>query len=99
MTSTDEGQQQGGGLLGALKNNPAISQLGDAAKDYARARGSDAVKKVGDKLTGVTGSLTDKADGGGFTGAAASTAPQNVERGGKPRKDGVAAEGVTGGGV
>ena len=37
-----------------------MDQLGQAAKDYAKARGQDAVKKVGNKLSGVTGSLTTK---------------------------------------
>ena len=39
MTSSNGGQQQGGGLMGALRNNPAVSQLGQAAKDYAKASG------------------------------------------------------------
>ena len=84
--SNGEGQQQGGGLLGALKNNPAISQLGDAARDYARARGSDAVKKVGDRLSGVTDNLQNKADEGGFTATAATTAVRNVAQGDNPVK-------------
>jgi uncharacterized membrane protein len=86
MTSTDDGQQQGGGLLNTLKNNPAISQLGDAARDYARAKGGDAVKKVGEKLTGATDSLSSKAEGGGFTGTAATEAIKNVAQGDNPVK-------------
>jgi len=52
MTSSGEEQQddqQQGGLL---------STLGDAAKGYALARGQDAAKKVGGKLSGVTDKLT-----------------------------------------
>jgi len=86
MTSSGGEQRGGGGLLGALKNNPAVGQLGEAAKDYARARGQDAVKKVGDKLTGVTGSLTDKADSGGFKSTAVSSAVQRVAEGDSPIK-------------
>jgi uncharacterized membrane protein len=87
MTSSNgEGQQRGGGLLSSLASNPAISQLGDAAKDYAKARGGDAVKKVGDKLSGVTDNLQNKADGGGFTGTAAANAVRNVAQGDNPVK-------------
>ena len=87
MTSSNgEGQQRGGGLLSSIASNPAISQLGDAAKDYAKARGSDVVKKVGDRLTGVTDNLQDKADGGGFTGTAAAAAVKNVAQGDNPLK-------------
>jgi uncharacterized membrane protein len=87
MTSTEQEQQQGGGgLVGALKNNPAVSQLGQAARDYAKARGQDAAKKVGDKLTGVTGSLTDKAEGGGFKSTAVSKAVEKVAQGESPLK-------------
>jgi uncharacterized membrane protein len=85
-TSSGEGQQRGGGLLDALKNNPAVSQLGDAARDYARARGGDAVRKVGDRLTGVTDNLQSRADSGGFTAAAATTAVKNVAQGDNPVK-------------
>ena len=87
MTSNNgEGQQRGGGLLSSIASNPAISQLGDAAKEYAKARGSDVVKKVGDRLTGVTDNLQDKADGGGFTGTAAAAAVKNVAQGDNPLK-------------
>jgi uncharacterized membrane protein len=86
MTSSGGEQRGGGGLLGALKNSPAVGQLGEAAKDYARARGQDAVKKVGGKLTGVTGSLTDKADSGGFKSTAVSSAVQRVADGDSPIK-------------
>jgi len=87
MTSNNgEGQQRGGGLLSSIASNPAVSQLGDAAKDYAKARGSDVVKKVGDRITGVTDNLQDKADGGGFTGTAAAAAVKNVAQGDNPLK-------------
>jgi uncharacterized membrane protein len=98
MTSSEErdtgGAGGGGGLLGALKNSPAISSLGDAAKDYARARGSDAAKKIGGKLTGVTGSLTDKAEGGGFKSAAVSKAVEKVAQGESPVKAAVSGVGA-----
>jgi uncharacterized membrane protein len=100
MTSTEDrdngtgGGGGGGGLLGALKNNPAVSQLGDAAKDYARARGTDAAKKIGGKLTGVTGSLTDKAEGGGFKSAAVSKAVEKVGEGESPLKAAVSGVGA-----
>jgi uncharacterized membrane protein len=86
MTSSNGEQQSGGGLMGALKNNPVVGQLGEAARDYAKARGQDAVKKVGDKLTGVTGSLSDKAENGGFKSTAVSSAVQGVAQGESPIK-------------
>src|SRR5215204_4586820 len=87
MTSSNgEGQQRGGGLLNTLRSNPAVSQLGDAAKDYARARGGNAVRKVGDRLTGVTDNLQNKAEDGGFTGTAAATAIKKVAQGDNPVK-------------
>jgi uncharacterized membrane protein len=87
MTSSNGDQQQsGGGLMGALRNNPALGQLGDAARDYAKARGQDAVKKVGDKLSGVTGSLTDTADSGGFKATAVTSAVKRVAEGDSPIK-------------
>lgn len=89
MTSTEERSNTeggGGGLLGALKGNPAVAQLGEAARGYAKARGADAAKKIGGKLTGVTGSLTDKAEGGGFKAAAVTKAVQKVAEGDSPVK-------------
>ncbi|HLM05412.1 MAG TPA: SRPBCC family protein [Blastococcus sp.] len=94
MTSSNgEGQQRGGGLLNTLRSNPAVSQLGDAAKDYARARGGNAVRKVGDRLTGVTDNLQNKAEDGGFTGTAAATAIKKVAQGDNPVKAAVSGVG------
>ncbi|MGY1809910.1 SRPBCC family protein [Blastococcus sp. SYSU D00669] len=93
MTSSgeQENQQGGGGLLGG-----AVSKLGEAAKGYAVARGQDAARKVGEKVTGVTGSLNDTADGGGFKAAAAGTAVQRLVSGDSPVK---AALGGVGAGI
>jgi len=80
MTSSGEdqqGDQQHGGLL---------STLGDAAKGYAVARGQDAARRVGDKLSGVTGSLNESAEGGGFKAAAAGGAVQRLVSGESPVK-------------
>lgn len=76
-SSSGDGQQQGGGLMSAL---------GDAARDYAKARGADAAKKVGGKLTGVTENLTSKADEGGFKSAAVGEAAKRVASGDSPVK-------------
>jgi len=92
MTSNG-GEQQRGGLLGALKSSPVVSQLGEAARDYARARGQDAVKKVGEKLTGATSSLNDKADSGGFKSTAVTSAVQRVVAGENPIKASLAGVG------
>src|SRR3954462_8727618 len=94
MTSTggeqDQGQEQGGGggggLLGTLTHNPAVSRLGEAARDYAKARGSDAAPKIGDKRTGVTGSLNDTAEDGGFKPTAVGEAAKRVAQGDSPVK-------------
>jgi uncharacterized membrane protein len=75
MTSSS-GEQQGG----------LLSTLGDAAKGYAVARGQDAAKRVGDKLSGVTGSLNDTAEGGGFKATAAGEAVRRVVSGESPVK-------------
>jgi hypothetical protein len=97
MTSNEEGQEQrGGGLLGTLTKNPVVGQLGEAAKDYAKARGSDAVKKIGNKLSDATGSLTDTAENGGFKGAAIKGAVQRAAEGDNPVK---AALGGVGSGI
>src|SRR5215213_5292877 len=80
MTSSGEdqqGEQQQGGLL---------STLGDAAKGYAVARGQDAAKRVGDKLSGVTGSLNETAEGGGFKATAAGEAVRRAVSGESPVK-------------
>jgi uncharacterized membrane protein len=79
MTSSgaDQQGQQGGGLL---------STLGDAAKGYAMARGQDAAKRVGDKLSGVTGSLNQTAEGGGFKSVAAGEAVRRAVSGENPVK-------------
>jgi len=90
MTSSDEGQQgdqQHGGLL---------STLGDAAKGYAVARGQDVAKRAGEKLSGVTGSLNETAEGGGFKAAAAGGAVQRLVSGDSPVK---AAVGGIGAGI
>jgi len=80
MTSSGEdqqGEQQQGGLL---------STLGDAAKGYAVARGQDAAKRVGEKLSGVTGSLNETAEGGGFKATAAGEAVRRAVSGENPVK-------------
>jgi uncharacterized membrane protein len=80
MTSSGEdqqGEQQQGGLL---------TTLGDAAKGYAVARGQDAAKRVGEKLSGVTGSLNETAEGGGFKATAAGEAVRRAVSGENPVK-------------
>jgi uncharacterized membrane protein len=86
MTSNEEGQQQSGGLMDTLTKNPAVGKLGEAAKDYAKARGSDVAKKIGNKLSDVTGSLTDSAENGGFKSSAISGAAERVAQGDSPVK-------------
>ena len=82
MTSSNGEQQgRGGGLMSALKDSPAVSQLGQAARDYAKARGSDAARKVGDKLSGVTESLTETSENGGFKASALGETARRVASG------------------
>ena len=90
MTSSGEEQQddqQQGGLL---------STLGDAAKGYAMARGQDAAKKVGGKLSGVTDKLTTTSESGGFKATAIGEAAKRVASGDSPVK---AALGGVGSGI
>jgi uncharacterized membrane protein len=87
-------QHSGGGLVDALKNNPAVSHLGEAAKDYAKARGGDVVRTVAGKLSNVTESMNEKADNGGFKGPAISTALQKVSEGESPVKAAVSGVGT-----
>lgn len=82
MTSTGE-QQQSGGLMG---------QLGEAARGYAKARVTDGVKRAASRLGDVTESMNDKAENGGFTAPAVSTALHKVSEGDNPVK--AAASGV-----
>src|SRR3954469_22011679 len=96
MTSNQGSQDQGGALMDTLTKNPVVGQLGEAAREYAKARGQDAVKKIGSKLTDATGSLTETAAGGGFKGAAVKGAVQRVAQGDNPVK---AALGGVGSGV
>ena len=76
MTSSNgEGQQQRRRPDGRARTSPAVVPAGRGGPGLREgARVGDAVKKVGNKLTGVTGSLHDKADGGGFKGAAVDEA-------------------------
>ncbi|MGY1831624.1 SRPBCC family protein [Geodermatophilus sp. SYSU D01180] len=93
MTSTENQENQetgggggGGGLLGGLASNPVIGKLGEAAKDYAKARAGDAVKSLGSKVGGVTDNLKEKAEGGGFVAPAAMGAISRVAQGDSPVK-------------
>src|SRR4051812_20000537 len=95
MTSS-QGSQKGGGLMDTLTKSPVVGQLGEAAKDYAKARGSHVAKKIGEKITGATGSLNDTAESGGFKSSAISGAAERVAQGDSPVK---AALGGVGGGV
>ena len=90
MTSSGEeqqGDQQQGGLL---------STLGDAAKGYAMARGQDAAKRVGGKLSGVTDKLSETSESGGFKATAIGEAAKRVASGDSPVK---AALGGVGSGI
>jgi uncharacterized membrane protein len=90
MTSSGEeqqGDQQQGGLL---------STLGDAAKGYAMARGQDAARKVGGRLSGVTDKLTETSESGGFKATAIGEAAKRAASGESPIK---AALGGVGSGI
>src|SRR3954464_7719850 len=90
--AADDGQdQQHHGLVSG-----ALASLGEAGRDYAKARGQDALKKVGERISGATGSLNDTAEGGGFKAAAAGGAVQRLVRGDSPVK---AAVGGLGAGI
>src|SRR5689334_24899206 len=82
----DRDRSTGGGLTDVLKNSPVVSRLGDAAKDYAKARGGDVVQKLAGKVGDVTESLNQSGDNGGFKGAAVSGALKRVGEGESPVK-------------
>jgi uncharacterized membrane protein len=82
MTSSG-GEQQGDQQQG---QGGLLSTLGDAAKGYAVARGQDVARKAGEKLSGVTGSLTDTAEGGGFKATAAGDTVRRAVSGESPVK-------------
>jgi uncharacterized membrane protein len=84
----------GGGLTDVLKNSPAVSRLGDAAKDYAKARGGDVVQKLAGKVGDATESLNRSGDNGGFTGTAVSGALKRIGEGDNPVKAAVSGVGT-----
>src|SRR3954468_6252893 len=88
MMTSSEGEQRdgGGGLLSGLASNPAVKGLGDAAKDYAKARGGDLAKKVGERVSGATDSLNGTAENGGFKATAVGEVAKRVTQGENPVK-------------
>jgi uncharacterized membrane protein len=88
MMTSSGGEQRGGGggLLSGLANNPAVKGLGDAAKDYAKARGGDLAKKVGERVSGATDSLNGTAESGGFKATAVGEVAKRVTQGENPVK-------------
>jgi uncharacterized membrane protein len=82
MTSSG-GEQQGDQQQG---QGGLLSTLGDAAKGYAVARGQDVARKAGEKLSGVTGSLNETAEGGGFKATAAGETVRRAVSGESPVK-------------
>jgi len=97
MTSSGGGEgQSGGGLLSSIAKNPAVSQLDEAARDYARARGGEAARRVGERFSGMTDSLNSSAENGGFKATAVGEAAKRVTQGESPVK---AALGGVGSGI
>src|SRR4051812_49714947 len=97
MTSSGGEQREGGGgLLSGLANNPAVKGLGDAAKDYAKARGGDLAKKVGERVSGATDSLNGTAESGGVKATPAGAGAQRGPQGESPGKGAVRGAGSGG---
>src|SRR3954454_24073051 len=99
MMTSSGGEERGGGgggLLSTLTSNPAVKGLGDAAKDYAKARGGDLAKKVGERVSGATDSLNGTAENGGFKATAVGEGAKRVTQGENPVK---AALGGVGSGI
>src|SRR3954463_6848665 len=88
MMTSSEGERRGseGGLLSGLTHNPVVKELGDAAKDYAKARGGDLAKKVGERVSGATDSLNGAAENGGFKATAVGEVAKRVTQGDNPVK-------------
>src|SRR3954470_864924 len=88
MMTSSRGEERdgGGGLLSGLTHNPVVKELGDAAKDYAKARGGDLAKKVGERVSGATDSLNGTAESGGFKATAVGEVAKRVTQGENPVK-------------
>src|SRR4051812_49783964 len=85
MTSSGGEQRDGeGGLLSGLAHNPVVKGLGEAAKDYAKARGGDLAKKVGERVSGATDSLNDTAENGGVKAPPGGGMAQRGTQGDRP---------------
>src|SRR3954468_17840465 len=96
MTSTDGAADDGQDQQHPALVSGALASRGRPGRDYAKARGQDALKKVGERISGATGSLNDTAEGGGFKAAAAGGAVQRLVQGDSPVK---AAVGGLGAGI
>jgi uncharacterized membrane protein len=72
------------GAGGSLKSNPAASALTDAVKGYAKARSGQAMKGLGQKLTGLTEHLEKSADGEGLVGKGTAEAAKKIAQGDSP---------------
>src|SRR4051812_50046709 len=89
MTSSGGEQRDGeGGLLSGLAHNPVVKGLGDAAKDYAKARGGDLAKKVGERVSGATDSLNGTAENGGVKSTALGGGAKRGTQGESPGQAG-----------
>ena len=91
MTSSGDEERNGsggdgGGLLSGLAKNPVVKELGEAAKGYAKARGGDLAKKVGERVSGATDSLNGTAESGGFKSTAVGEIAKRVTQGDNPVK-------------
>src|SRR5215218_4830941 len=88
MTSNGGDRHHGGdGVLGYWVHYPAVTKLGEAARDYAKAQGGDVARRVGQRVSAVTDSLTEKAENGGLKATAAGQAVKRVAGAGSGLKE------------
>ena len=78
-------EQSSGGLKGLMDELP-IDRLKDELRSAGTSLGEKAIQSVGERLTDLSGRLTDVADGGGVVGKAAKKGAEEAAEGGSPVK-------------
>jgi uncharacterized membrane protein len=81
--------EKNSGLKGVLDELP-VDRLKDEIRSGLGALGEKAVESAGQRLTDLTGRLSDVADGGGVVGKAAKKAAKEGAKGGNPAKGALA---------
>jgi uncharacterized membrane protein len=84
-TQDQNGNKPGGGLKSLLEELP-FDRLKDELQHGLSTLGGKAVETAGERINGLSGKLTDVADGGGLVGKAAAGGMEEAADGGSPVK-------------